>query len=425
MTDYSFELSAGMERAEGRISEEELLYHISPGIEEKKNLSDSLEEALSDPIGKDPLSEIGLEESKVVLIADDLTRPTPQDEIIPLLLNYLNGIGVDDENISVLVALGTHRYMEEEEILERFGEEVVDRVEVVNHRWRNEENLVDLRVTKDDIPIEVNKMVVEADYLIGVGSIVPHVQAGWGGGCKILQPGICSDKTTKGTHLLAAEQEDYLGLAGKVENPVRKKIEDIALEAGLDFIVNVIFDGEGKVVDVVCGHPVKAHRKGVERASGVFVRDIPAPADVAIVEAYPAEADYWQGIKALAYAQRGVKRGGKSILVADFGEGISPVHTEMAEYARKPPGDIWRMWENGELEDGVGVAALILHAEIMKHSEVICVSSGMSEKEKDKLGFESADSLQEALDLARGSFSGEVRIGIIERGGDVLPRPER
>ncbi|KXA89892.1 hypothetical protein AKJ57_04730 [candidate division MSBL1 archaeon SCGC-AAA259A05] len=344
---------------------------------------------------------------------------------MPFLLDYLNRIGVEDEDVSILVALGTHRYMEEEEILERFGVEVVERIDVVNHRWRNEDNLVDLGVTEDGIPIEVNKLAVEADYLIGVGSIVPHVQAGWGGGCKILQPGICSDKTIKETHLLAAEQEDYLGLAGKAENPVREKIEDIALEAGLDFIVNVVFDGEGKVVDVVCGHPVKAHLRGVERASEIFVRDIPEPADIVVAEAYPAEVDYWQGIKALAHAQRGVRRGGKSILVADFGEGISPVHTEVAECARRPSGGIWRMWEDGELEDGVGVAALILHAEIMKHSDVICVSSRMLEEEKDKLGFESADSLQEALNLARGDVSGEPSIGIIEKGGDVLPRVEK
>lgn len=422
MADYTFKFDAGEEKAEGKIPKKEFLYHISPKVEKGGALEDKLRESLSDPEGEDPLTEIDLEGSKVVLIADDLTRPTPQKEVMPLLLDNLNEAGVEDDDLTILIALGTHRYMEEEEILERFGEEVVDRVDVVNHRWRNEENLVDLGTTKDDIPIEVNRLAVEADYLIGVGSIVPHVQAGWGGGCKILQPGICSDRTTQKTHLLSARQDDYLGLAGRVENPVREKIEDIAFEAGLDFVVDVIFDGEGKVVDVVSGHPVEAHRRGVERASDIFVRDIPELADIVVVEAYPAEVDYWQGIKALAYAQRGVKEGGKSILVADFEEGISPIHTEVVENAQKSPEEIWRMWEEGDLEDGVGVAALILHAEVTKHSDTVCVSSGMSEEEKDKLGFGSASSLEEALDNAREDISGKPEIGIIEKGGDVLPK---
>lgn len=423
MTELHFDMKMGRAEEGVDIPEEEVVYSISPRkVDNPPHLRRSLMNSFNNPVGSDPISDSVERSSNVTILADDITRPTPQDEIIPPLLDELNGAGIEDGDITLIVALGTHRYMTQEELLERFGGEVMDRIEVINHEWKNEDNLVELGKTAEGIPIEVNKIAHKSDYLIGVGSIVPHVQAGWGGGCKILQPGICSDRTTQETHLLAARQDDYLGLAGDVDNPVRKKIEEIGLEAGLDFIVNVVLDGNEDPAQVVAGDPVKAHRKGVEAASRIFVREIPQLADVVIVEAYPADIDYWQGIKALAYAQHGVKEGGTVILVAGFSEGISPVHGELARYGRESYGEIRDRWDGGEIEDGVCAAALFLHSEIKNHSDTICVSNGMTSEDKRNLGFEHAESVERALKMTRRKIPRNGKVGIIKKGGDVLPR---
>jgi len=151
--------------------------------------------------------------------------------------------------------------MTDDEILRCFGEEVVRRVKVVNHEWMDKDKLVYVGTTKSGTPVYVNKLVYEADFVIGVGSIIPHLFAGYGGGAKIIQPGVCSEETTAYTHLLAA-LEDPLKLLGDPENVVRKEMEEVADVVGLDFIVNVVFNGRGEVVKVVAGDMRKAFREG-------------------------------------------------------------------------------------------------------------------------------------------------------------------
>ena len=121
---------------------------------------------------------------KSVLVADDNTRLTPTDKIIPILLNELNAAGIKDEQVTVIIALGTHRPMRKEEILAKYGQEVVRRVTVKNHNFRDPELMVDLGTTPNGTHIKVNREAYEADFKIGIGSIVPHYIPGFAGGAK-------------------------------------------------------------------------------------------------------------------------------------------------------------------------------------------------------------------------------------------------
>lgn len=279
------------------VSEKNLLYHIAPkqvlGV---INEAKTIQRSLKDPIGSPSLQELVQGKLKVLVLVDDLTRPTPRDRILPVLLDELNQCGIKDHSITIMVALGTHRYMREEELKICLGEEVTHRVEIVNHEWKNKNQLVDRGKTKSGISIVVNRKVCEADFVIGVGSIVPHNLAGWGGGAKIIQPGICSWETTCKTHLLPLEKDEYLDLVGKPNNRVRLEIEQVAQRVGLKFIVNVVINAKHEIVCVVAGDPVKAHREGVRYAKEIYERPIPQLADVVVVSAYPAEIDYWQGL---------------------------------------------------------------------------------------------------------------------------------
>ena len=217
-----------------------------------------IQRALGDPIDAPCLRDAARGAQQVVIAADDLTRLTPVEMLIPCLLDELNLAGIRDEQVTVLVALGTHRLMTHAEISDHFGKEVVRRVRIVNHEWQDLASLADLGTTANGTPVAINRLAMEADLLLGVGSVVPHHIPGYSGGAKIIQPGISGPATTGATHFLSTRAvHSYLG---QLENPVRAEIEQIAAQVGLQAILNVVLNSSGQLVRAFYGNPVAAHR---------------------------------------------------------------------------------------------------------------------------------------------------------------------
>ena len=138
------------------------------------DLDAAIARALDEPIGLAPLNEWVKPGHKVLLISDDNTRLTPAHLILPPLLERLNRSGVKDNDITVLMALGTHRYMTEAEMEAKTGAAVYKKVRVINHLWRDKANLADLGHTSQGTPLEVNRLLLKSDVIIGLGAIVPH-----------------------------------------------------------------------------------------------------------------------------------------------------------------------------------------------------------------------------------------------------------
>lgn len=381
-------------------------------------------QSLLRPISSLPLPDLVKRGAKVLLLADDLTRPTPQRLLIPPLLEYLNKAGVPDRDIQILIALGTHRKMTAEEVEKHFGRAVYRRVEIVNHEYDDPAFLKPGGQTTDGIPIVVNRRVLESDMVIGVSSIVPHAQVGWGGGAKIVVPGVGGADTVSKMHLLAANQPDYPFFGGIVENPVRHLIEEVALESGLAFILNGIFNGRYALSHVVAGHPVAAHRVGVGIAEKIFIRPIPKLADIVVVDAHPADMDFWQGLKAETLASLAVESGGVIIIHGRFPDGVSPIHDELDRFGTHTKDQIDSLVEDGTVKDGACAGALYQHAAVHERATVICVSDGISQVQADNLGLRKVASLDEALEAALQKKGRDAEIGIIEEGGEIVPRLE-
>jgi len=410
-------------QVEVKVPEENLLYYIKPkDLPVIQNEREEIRKSLKNPISSAPLSEQVSPSMEVIIIADDITRPTPRERILPPILDELNEAGLPDKDITVVISLGTHRYMTDGEIKKCFGSEVTERVNVINHEWKDKNNLVKVGSTPSGIPVSVNKIAYEADFLMAIGSIVPHCLAGYGGGGKAVQPGICSWETTGKTHLIPMEKDLFLKLVRDTENEVRKEIEEVAKVVGLKFITNVVLNDKNEIVKVASGDLVKAHREGVKVAKKVYERKIPALADIVVASAYPADLDYWQGGKPLSYAQRGLKKGGTAILLASFPDGISPTHAKLGDYGNRPYEEIKQFIKENRFDDLVCASTLLQHAKIMEYSEVICISEGLSLEDKEKLGFKHAKSVKEALDMGFQKWGKEAKVGIIDYGGDVLPK---
>jgi nickel-dependent lactate racemase len=310
--------------------------------------------------------------------------------------------------------------MSEKEISEKYGHKVVERVSVINHDYKDSKSLVAIGKTGSGVNVEVNRKVCEANFVIGSGNIVPHCYAGWGGGGKIIQPGVCGEETTAMTHLIAGRTRPISKLIGKLNHQVRHEIDAIALKAGLNLIVNTVLNQEDKISHIVVGDPIEAFRKGVKEAKSIYCPAVPDRADIVVVSSYPADIDYWQASKPLDYASVGVKKGGTIVFLTPCPDRISPMHPIMAERATFSFKENLEALENRRIDDLIAGGALLLHAQILEHAEVICVSDGLTTKDKEALGFKQADTLDEAMKMAFNSQGREARVGIM-KCGEILP----
>ncbi len=389
-----------------------------------RDLPAAIEAALSDPMGQPPLEAWVQPTDRVILVSDDVTRTTPADRIIPPLLSRLNRAGVPDERISCIMALGTHRYMTEAEMTAKVGPEVMGRIRVFNHEWRDPEALVDLGTSAHGTPLSVNRHVAEADVVIGLGAIVPHHIPGYSGSSKIIQPGVCGPTTTAATHMLSCESggDSFLGQA---DNPVRADMDDMADRVGMRTIFNVVLDSDGGVVGVFFGGMRAAFEAGVRLAREIYGIEYHETPDVVVANAFPCELDFWQSHKAQYPAQRMVQPGGTIIVATPAPEGISPVHTDLLDFTAWSSAEIKGAYARGELQNGVAAALATAWALVREKAPVILYSPGIPEADKIRLGHTHAPSLDWAVEEAIRRQGPRCRITVLTHAPDMLPVPAR
>jgi lactate racemase len=378
-----------------------------------------IQRAIESPIGAARLREAARGTKRVVICADDLTRQTPVQVIIPLLLDELHAAGLRDEQVTVLIALGTHRYMTQSEIEQRFGAEVIHRVQVINNPWQDPAALVDLGITPNGTPVTVSRIALEADFLLGLGSIVPHHIPGYSAGAKIIQPGVCGAETTGATHYLSTRaSRSYLG---QVENPVRAELELIAGQVGLKAILNTVLDHSGRLVQAFYGDNVQAHRAGVRCAQQVYGVPAPGVADIVVAGSHPCDIEFWQAHKSLYSAEMVVRRGGSIIIVTPSPEGVTVTHRELLQFAALPSERIDHMIRNGEVKDIVSAAVALAWAKSREHAPVSLVSDGIPREDVLALGFTPYASVDDALQAALHRLGPQASINVITHAPEILP----
>lgn len=380
---------------------------------------------LDQPTGVGALRELAAGRADALILVDDNTRHTPVDRILPVLLDYLNASGLADEDIQILTASGTHRVMTDDEVLAKVGENAHGRVAITQHDCRDLESIVELDPVSggnSSIPVHINRKVLDADLVIGLGSIFPHSDAGFTGGAKIVQPGVCGTTTTAATHIAAALLDEIP--LGDADSPCRLGMEEVARKVGLDFIVNVVQDHRGRVLGIVAGDAVAAHRLGAEisrRAHGVTV---PEPADVVIVSSFPGNIDWWQAEKCLVAAYFAVKPGGVIVFAGPCHEGLVHNHPRLRDWlrlsfeeARAKAAAI----DPADAEaDLIAADVAIANAKVREKATILMVTEGLSDADVALLGYQRAPDLQSAVDraLERAPWAS---IGVLPYGGICLP----
>jgi nickel-dependent lactate racemase len=388
----------------------------------KDDVRTIVKDGLSKPIGAKGLNSLVSKKDKVLIIIDDISRPTPIAKMLPPILDQLKH--VPEGNIKFLLALGTHRKMTPQEIEAKVGADVAKRFPVMNHEWSNPAELHDYGTLPDGTRVVLNKAMHEATFVLGVGSIAPHPSAGFSGGGKIIAPGIATEETVGEIHWKSVQmpQKDILGVRN---NPIRAMIDEIAGKAGLKYIVNAIMDGENRVVKVVSGDPVQAHVEGCKIAMRIFGVEIPRPddANIFISDTYPLDQDLWQGVKAMCALDVIVPKLAAAIIVTPAREGVAPMHPEILKHGYLTLEKTARL----VMEQGLSKIAahnMVQGGRLVAKSIPYIVSPGVSPEQAKKLGFLFRPTPQAALNdaIAKIRQQGEKpRIIIIRMGGEIAP----
>lgn len=375
---------------------------------------EEIKRAVQNPVGSKRLKDIVSSNASVVILVDDRTRKTPQKRILPFVLDELNNGGVADSQIKLVIATGTHRNMTKEEIIERFGQAIVARVEIENHDCHN--NLIDKGLTRRGTRIVVNRNVLDADIRIAVGATLPHHPTGWSGGAKMLLPGVAGTETVNAMHLLGATEAQL----GKVITPMREEMEDFAKEVGLHFIVNVVLNEKGDIVRAVSGHFIDAHRDIVSWGMKINGVKFTEPADITISSSFPFDYDLTQADKGLFSAALATKLGGEIILLSPCEEGIAPTHgEEMSRLARYDDDTLWKMLADDVIGNRFAASECMYLNYVKRKFKTTLTMDPML---ANIMGFYylPVDEVQKYI-KRRIELDKNLKIGIVNNSGEVLP----
>jgi nickel-dependent lactate racemase len=279
------------------------------------------QKALEEPISSLRLRELAAGKNKILLITSDHTRPVPSRITMPLILDEIRA-GAPGAEIKILIATGLHRPMSKDEIVQRFGSEIAEREEIINHDARDDENLVFKGILPSGGELWLNSLVDWADLTAAEGFIEPHFFAGYSGGRKSVLPGIASEKTVRANHC-SKFIASPLAAAGSLDgNPIHLDMLYAAKEANLAFILNVALDPQKRIIAAFAGHPEKAHEQGAEFMEGLASVDA-VPADIVATTngGYPLDQNIYQAVKGMTAAEACVKPGGVIIMAAGCRDG--------------------------------------------------------------------------------------------------------
>lgn len=250
---------------------------------------DGIATAFADPIGTPRIADLARGKRSAAIVVDDLSRPTPAERLVPRILAELEAGGIGRDRVTIICGVANHRQMMREDFVKKLGEEVVRTVRVVNHfSW---DRCDYIGTTSGGLRVSLNRDFLAGEVKILVGGLFPHQTPGFGGGAKLVVPGVASIDTCYDLH---GPNGPATGLALEA-SAARLQMEEAARMAGVSAIVNTIPTSRRGIAGLVVGDVVEAHRAAVKMARAVFATPIPKePADIGVFSAYPKDSEYLQ-----------------------------------------------------------------------------------------------------------------------------------
>jgi nickel-dependent lactate racemase len=402
-----------------RIPTRNFLGSIEP--KEKPGVSNpraEIERALNEPLGSKKLDEIVKPESKVAIVVDDITRPTPSDLIVPPLLDELNSRGVKDENVAVIFACGIHRTMKPEEAVKLLGESVCNRVKTISHDCKAQDLVYIGTTQKHGTKVFLNRLFADAEVRILTGDIGIHYFAGYSGGRKSVLPGISGEETVRHNHALLLEPNAKAGILEG--NPVHEDMVEAGAMAKVDFAINIVMNSKLEIVKAFAGGLEEVFAEGVKLVDDMYRVQVDRRAEIVVVSpgGDPADLNLFQAYKSVDNALEVVKRGGVVILVAELPEG----HGDQGFYEWMTKfNDLKTIEREIKRNFAVGGSKAYYYLKALQKARIILVSSMPDYYATSVFKLKTARAVNDALNEAMNMLGKNSRVWTMPYGNYTLP----
>ncbi len=387
----------------------------------KLSQTELVEEALAHPIGSERLSALAAGKKHIVIISSDHTRPVPSAVTMPVLLKEIRSTN-QDCRITILIATGMHRATTHEELVAKYGAEIVENEEIVVHNAYRDEDMAFQGILPSGGELWVNKLAVECDLLISEGFIEPHFFAGFSGGRKSVLPGIASKKSVLWNHnaLFIANQHARAG--SLEENPIHKDMLFAAQAVGLSFILNVVINSKKEVIAAFAGDCSKAHAEGCAFVKSL-AQEKAIPADIVVTTngGYPLDQNIYQTVKGMTAGEACVREGGVIIIASSCvdGHGGEFIYKLLAEQpSAQAAYDAINGVHPSETEFDQWEAQVL--ARVLTKCTVIIVSRHCDPEIIKAMHIGHAFTLEEAMEKAEAIVGKNSRITVIPDGIAVI-----
>lgn len=392
---------------------------VSGGIKELTN------NAVYNPVDTEPLEKKLKPADKVAILVEDNTRISPKKHILKILLDHLDTLSIPEDNIEIIVALGTHTPLSRREMEDTYGEDIVKKYRFSNHDCRAQD-LVPVGRLKSGTSVRINRLAYEADFRIGIGSIFPHPLNGFGGGGKILFPGVANFDAILEHHLRYSFRNAALGHLDK--NSFYGEVSSMAQAGRLDFIINSVLDHNDNLYCVVAGNPIPAHRAGADICKKIITKKFKQKSDVTIISAFPY-TQAAQLMKPLEPASIITKESGVIILSGKCTSGFLPEYLDACKKFREKCNDslkesLFNCFDNNRriIRDGAPELNMSLAQVILTVASfrVILFSKEVPRRDAEKLGFMHAETIEDAIGICKQYVKNPL-VNIVPSGGVIIP----
>ena len=384
--------------------------------------ADIVRDALAAPIGTPPLSALAQGKQNILVLTSDHTRSMPSGITMPILLEEIRK-GQPDASITILIATGLHRPTTQEELLDRFGPDIVARERIVVHNAFQPEEMRYVCQLPSGAGLSVNRLALESDLIVSEGFIEPHFFAGFSGGRKSILPGICSQETVNENHSAKAIASPLATTGVLHGNPIHEDMAYAARKVGLAFILNVAMDAEKHIVAAFAGDCIQAHARGCAFVSDMCGVD-QVTSDIVITtnRGYPLDQTLYQTPKGVSTAAACAGEDGVLILGASLCDGVggtnfeklmrlgSPQVIKDTIEAIPPKESIPEQW------------CAQIYARLLLQHPIIIVTQHMDPRELEAMGFLAAASFDQALEMAFRLKGPDASVTVIPDGVSVIVR---
>jgi nickel-dependent lactate racemase len=380
-----------------------------------------LNAALLEPIDSPPLLELARGKKSACIVISDITRPVPNEVILPPVLQMLEEAGIPRENVLILVATGLHRPSTQEERIEMCGAEIVAKYRIEDNHAECREEHTFLGDSPRGVPVWIDSRYLGAELKIITGLIESHFMAGFSGGRKAICPGICAAETIAEWHKPRFLEHENAKVGELDNNPVHEEGTWIAKKAGCDFLVNVVLNSERQIVGIVAGDMETAYERGVAIARDLVVDTLPEPVDIVVTSGggYPLDQTWYQTIKGIVTALDILKPGGTIIIASSCAEGLGC--TQFDEISKKFPtiNDFMTAILNDEFFV-INQWQLEELGKVLRKGRVVVVTDAISPETLKRMYVESSPTVEQAVQEALARYGDSARIAVLPDGPYVL-----